>query len=128
MFRRVSLVATLLLLTVLVELAGPSTSEPLQQRPIYGFGVHVWPDDELDDFVQCGLTVFNLETEEHVWELPPLWIMVGDANTMRFLGVDGVDVRFSCEVNRERTEVSYSVAGTVGDQLVMNHLATVRFQ
>ena len=128
MFRRVSLVATLLLLTVLVVLAGPSMSEPLQQGPIFGFGVHVWPDDELDDFVKCGLTVFNLETEEHVWELPPLRIMVGTANTMRFFGDDGIDVRFDCEVNRERTEVSYTVAGTVGDQLVMNHLTTVRFQ
>ena len=127
--RRTSVIAAvLLLLTGLIAFAGPGATESAVQAPVYGFGVSVLPDEEFDDFVQCGLTVFALESEEHLAQLPSLRIMVGDANTMLFRGVDDVEVTFKCAINADKTEATYEIAGTREGRLVMNHLATVRFQ
>ena len=114
------------LLAAVIVVASPTRLEP--QVPIYGFDVSVVPDKELADFVQCGLIVFELETEESVAELPSLVIMSGDTNSMVFNGVDGVEVTFECTINREMTEASYEIAGRRDGQLVLNHLATIRLQ
>ena len=69
------------------------TKDTAAQKPIYGFGVKVVPDEEFDDFVRCGMSIFTLEDEEGVVEPPSLWIMAGDSNGMVFRGLDGMDVR-----------------------------------
>ena len=120
--------AVMIVLTAIVAFAGTGTKEITDKKPIYGFGVKVLPDEEFDDFVRCSLTVFELETEEQLAELPPLRIMAGTANTMGFRGIDEIEVKFGCTVNPEQTEVSYEVTGTIGDQLLMSHMATIRLQ
>ena len=119
--------AALLLMTGLIVFAGPAATQFAMDAPVYGFGVDVLPDEEFDDFVQCGLTVFTLEGEEHVAQLPRLRIMTGDANSMTFRGIDDVEVTFKCAINADKTEATYEIAGTREGRLVMNHLATVRF-
>jgi hypothetical protein len=93
---------------------------------IYGFGVEVQPDDEFDDFVRCGMSMFRLEDEKSIGELPALRIMAGGSNSMQAMGADGVEVTFTCGVNAAMTEARYEIAGHVGERLVMNHLATIQ--
>ena len=113
-------------LAAMIVVASPSKPEP--QGSIYGFNVRVAPDSDLAGFVQCGLSVFDLETEELVAELPSLTIPAGGTNGMMFNGVDGVKVTLECSVDEERTEASYEIEGTRDGQLVLNHLATIRLQ
>ncbi len=94
--------------------------------PAYGFGVEVTPDHEFDDFVQCRLRIFELETEKLVAELPPLRIMAGDSNGMKFRDQYGLEVDFRCSVDRQQMETTYEVAATLEGVMVVNHLATVR--
>ena len=94
--------------------------------PDYGFGVEVTPDHEFDDFVQCRLRIFELETEKLVAELPPLRIMAGDNNGLEFHDQYGLEVDFRCSVDRQQMETTYEVAATLEGVMVVNHLATVR--
>ncbi len=113
------------LLTAAV-LAGSTVIESDVTDPIYGFGVRVLPDEELDDFVQCGLSVFHLADGSNSWELPSLRIFEGSSNSMIFLGENDLEVTFKCFVNREQTEVTYEVEGKRNGRLVLDHLATIR--
>ena len=113
-------------LAAMIVVASPSKPEP--QGSVYGFNVRVVPDSELADFVRCGLSVFELETEELVAELPSLTIHAGGSNSLVFNGVDGVEVTLECSVDAEKTEASYEIEGTRDGQLVLNHLATIRLQ
>ena len=126
MSKKAVLAAAFSLLAVLIVFAGPTTPAP--EDPIYGFGVRVLPDEEFDDFVQCRLSVFRLDTEEEVAELPSLRIMAGDVNAMVLRTVDDLEVTFECTVNAEKTEATYAVAGTRSGRLLMNQLATIRLQ
>ena len=102
----------LLAVTGLIVFAGPGATQLSAKASVYGFGVSVLPDKEFDDFVQCGLTVFALENEEPLPQLPSLRIMTGDANSMTFRGIDDVEVTFKCAINADKTEATYEIAGT----------------
>ena len=119
-------IVALSLLAAVLVFASPSRPEP--QISLYGFDVRVVPDKELADFVQCGLSVFKLETEELVAALPDLVIHAGGTNSLVFNGVDDVEVTFECSVDTEKTEASYEIAGRRDGQLMMNHLATIRLR
>ncbi len=110
----------------LVVLANPSGIQGDAATSVYGFAVEVHPDDEFDDFVRCGMSIFTLEDEKSTGELPALRIMAGDSNSMRVMFADGVEVTFTCGVNAAMTEATYEIAGHTNDRLVMNHLATVQ--
>ena len=114
------------LLVGLLVFANPGGSQGDPAKLIYGFGVEVQPDDEFDDFVSCGMSMFRLEDEKSIGELPALRIMAGDANSMQAIGADGVEVTFTCGVNAAMTEATYEIAGHVGERLVLNHLATIQ--
>ena len=122
MAMRTVFVVTALTLAGIVALGG--SNEP----SAYGFGVEVTPDVEFDDFVQCGLVVYELESEKPLPDLPALRIMAGGVNTMSFSDQDGLEVDFTCTVDSQLKEVSYELAGTVHGSPVLNHIATVRFQ
>ena len=123
---------TVLVLVALVigmlAVSGPGTTDPNPTESAYGFGVRVLPDEEYDDFLQCGLSVFALADGGEQWELPSLRIVVGGANSMKFRGVDGIDITLNCAVNAEKTEVTYEVEGQRNGRVVSNHLGTIRFQ
>ena len=110
----------------LLMLASTSGSQADQASSHYGFSVAVQPDDEFAGFVSCGMSVFTLADEKRVGEIPPLLISSGGANSMIFLGTDGIEVTFSCGVNTDQTEATYEIAGRIDGRLVLNHLATVR--
>ena len=117
-----ALVGIVLVGLALAGSAGESGSSPEQR---YGYGVTVQPDAQWADFIECGLTVFRLDTGEKLPDLPTLRIMAGTHNGMFFR--DGeLDVELSCGVNRQMTEVVYEVKGTVGDRTVLSYQATVR--
>ena len=110
----------------LLVLANPIGGQGDVAISLYGFAVEVQPDDEFDDFISCGMSVFTLDDESSIGELPDLRIMAGGSNSMQFKGEDGVEVTFTCGVNAAMTEVTYEIAGHTNDRLVMNHLATVQ--
>ena len=110
----------------LLVLANPSGSQGDAANSVYGFAVEVQPDDEFDDFVRCGMSIFTLEDEKSTGELPALRIMAGDSNSMKVIGADGVEVTFTCGVNAAMTEATKEIAGHTNDRLVMNHLASVQ--
>ena len=110
----------------LLVLANPTGSQGDVAISLYGFAVEVQPDDEFDDFISCGMSVFTLDDESSIGELPDLRIMAGGSNSMQFKGEDGVEVTFSCGVNAAMTEATYEIAGHTGERLVMNHLATIQ--
>ena len=110
----------------LLALANPSGNQGDAATSIYGFGVEVQPDDEFDDFIRCGMSIFTLEDEKSIGELPALRIMAGGSNSMQVMGADGVEVTFTCGVNTAMTEATYEIAGHTGERLVMNHLATIQ--
>ena len=112
----------------LLVLANASGSQGDGATSIYGFAVEVQPDDEFDDFVRCGMSIFTLEDEKSVGKFPALRIMAGDSNSMKVRRADGVEVTLTCGVNAAMTEATYEVAGHTNDRLVMNHLATVRLR
>ena len=120
--------AAMIVLATIVAFAGTGVSEPTDKKPIYGFGVTVLPDDEFDDFVRCGMSIFTLTDEKSLGEPPSLRIMAGDSNSMQFSGLDGMDVTFTCGINAGMTEIAYEIAGTRDGQLVTNQLATIRLK
>jgi hypothetical protein len=116
---------------VLVVLAGlglsvDSSGQPVPPGPAYGYGVRVGPDDELADVTTCELSVFRLDDERRTHTLPALRIVAGDSNGLRFLGADGVDVRFECSIDRDRTAATYEIEGRLDGRLVLSHLGTIR--
>ena len=110
----------------LLVLANPTGSQGDVATSLYGFAVEVQPDDEFDDFISCGMSVFTLDDESSIGELPDLRIMAGGSNSIQFKGEDGVEVTFTCGVNAAMTEATYEIAGHTGERLVMNHLATIQ--
>ena len=116
------------LVAALVVFAGSSPTDSKPADPVYGFSVKVVPDDEFDDFVRCGMSIFTLTDEKSLGEPPSLRIMAGDSNRMLFGGLDGMDVTFTCGINAGMTEVAYEIAGKRDGQLVTNQLATIRLK
>ena len=110
----------------LLVLANPTGGQGHVAISLYGFAVEVQPDDEFDDFISCGMSVFTLDDESSIGELPDLRIMAGGSNSMQFKGEDGVEMTFTCGVNAAMTEATYEIAGHTNDRLVMNRLATVQ--
>ena len=119
-------IAVLATCATVVSVSGAPVSEPAEV--VYGFDVRVLPDEEFEDFLQCGLSVFTIGDDRQQWELPSLRIVAGDANSMQFQGVDRIEVTFNCAVNAEKTEVTYEVEGQRDGRIVLNHLGTVRFK
>ncbi len=111
------------LIAVLV-FAGPN--EELDTVASYGYSVAVEPDEEFPDFIRCGISIFNLDTESNLSNFPALRIASGDHNAMNIVMEDGVEVTFSCSVNEDMTEATYEIAGHFDDRLVINHLASIR--
>jgi len=103
-----------------------SPNEELDAVASYGFSVAVEPDEEFPDFIRCGVSIFDLETESDLREYPALRIASGDHNAMNIVKEDGVEVTFSCSVNEEMTEATYEIAGRLDDRIVINHLASIR--
>ena len=112
----------------LLVLASTNGSQADVASSLYGFSVAVQPDNEFAGFVSCGMSIFTLADEKSLGETPALLITSGGANSMKFIGIDGVEVTFSCGVNAEMTEATYEIAGRMEDRLVLNHLATVRLK
>lgn len=113
---------------VALILAGVVAVGSAEKTPAYGYSVEVTPDEEFENFVQCTLMVFDLETGRPVSNLPSLRIMEGDANSLVFRDSHGTEVEFSCTVDPKMTEVSYELEGTLRGAPVLNHLSTVRLR
>jgi len=115
-------------LVALFVFANPGVDQSDLEAPVYGFSVKVLPDEEFDDFMHCGMSVFTLVGETGLREPPSLRMMAGDSNTMKLGGLDRMDVTFTCGINAAMTEATYEIAGRRDGQLVLNHLATIRLQ
>ena len=92
-----------------------------------GFGVEIFPDDDLDEFYSCSFTIFDLSTDEAIMN-HSLTTIVDDGNSMRFTDRVGTEYDLSCAIDAEGATASYEITGKLAGQQVFSHVSSVRLQ
>jgi len=119
-------IAALFAGVAVISLSG--ASGPAAPERAFGVSVRVLPDEEFDDIIQCGLSVFEVGDDASQAEVPAMRIMAGDWSASKYTEKNEIEIELRCHVNAEMTEVVYEVEGTRDERVVLNHLGSVRFE
>ncbi len=112
-------VASIAAASAIATTVSPPTSNEL------GFGVDIAPLADLDGFYSCNLSIFDLRTDQIVFE-HGITTAEDDANGMVFTNRDGTRIDFVCAVNATATEATYEIRGVRDQVQVISAVAKIR--